>query len=117
MNTRSATANSPLSPQLPEADGERYQWGGLHGCSGSLAIANAAKHYQGIILVVTPDMQSASRLESELRFFLADGELPVINFPDWETLPYDLFSPLPELISQRLLTLQRLPSMKQGLLV
>ncbi|MBV2120756.1 MAG: transcription-repair coupling factor [Candidatus Thiodiazotropha sp. (ex Ctena orbiculata)] len=117
MNTRSATANSPLSPQLPEADGERYQWGGLHGCSGSLAIANAAMHYQGIILVVTPDMQSASRLESELRFFLADGELPVINLPDWETLPYDLFSPLPELISQRLLTLQRLPLMQQGLLV
>ncbi|ODB86542.1 transcription-repair coupling factor [Candidatus Thiodiazotropha endoloripes] len=117
MNTRSDTTNSPLSPQLPVADGERYQWGGLHGCSGSLAIANAAKDYQGIILVVTPDMQTATRLESELRFFLGDGKLPVINFPDWETLPYDLFSPLPELISQRLLTLQRLPSMQQGLLV
>jgi transcription-repair coupling factor (superfamily II helicase) len=117
MNTRTAEPNSPLTPQLPTADGERYQWGGLHGCSGSLAIANAAQNYQGIILVVTPDMQSATRLESELRFFLGDGALPVINFPDWETLPYDLFSPLPELISQRLLTLQRLPLMKQGLLV
>ncbi|MEW8624180.1 MAG: transcription-repair coupling factor [Candidatus Thiodiazotropha sp.] len=117
MNTRTAITNTPLSPQLPAADGERYQWGGLHGCSGSLAIANAAQNYPGIILVVTPDMQSATRLESELRFFLGEGEIPVINFPDWETLPYDLFSPLPELISQRLLTLQRLPLMQQGLLV
>ncbi|MCF1438534.1 MAG: hypothetical protein LPD71_07245, partial [Shewanella sp.] len=81
--TKQEIQHSPLLPELPEIPGERYQWGGLHGCSGSLAIANAAKHYQGIILVVTPDMQSASRLESELRFFLADGELPVINFPDW----------------------------------
>ena len=117
MNTRTAITNTPLSPQLPAADGERYQWGGLHGCSGSLAIANAAQNYPGIILVVTPDMQSATRLESELRFFLGEGDIPVINFPDWETLPYDLFSPLPELISQRLLTLQRLPLMQQGLLV
>jgi transcription-repair coupling factor (superfamily II helicase) len=117
MSKQTRSIDSPLSPQLPKAAGERYQWGGLHGCSASLAIANAAREYQGLILIVTPDMQSATRLESELRFFLSDGNVPVVNFPDWETLPYDLFSPLPELISQRLLTLQRLPSMTQGLLV
>ncbi|MET0065561.1 MAG: transcription-repair coupling factor [Candidatus Thiodiazotropha sp.] len=117
MNHSSDANRSPLSPQLAQASGERLQWGGLHGCSASLAIANAAREYPGLILVVTPDMQSASRLEQELCFFLGDAQVPVVNFPDWETLPYDLFSPLPELISQRLLTLNRLPKMSRGLLV
>jgi transcription-repair coupling factor (superfamily II helicase) len=117
MSTQAAPIFSPLVPELPAAPGERYQWGGLHGCSASLAIANAACQYQGLILVVTPDMQSATRLESELCFFLGDADIPVINFPDWETLPYDLFSPLPEIISHRLLTLQQLSSMRQGILV
>jgi transcription-repair coupling factor (superfamily II helicase) len=52
-----------------------------------------------------------------LGFFIDTAHVPVVNFPDWETLPYDLFSPLPELISQRLLTLYRLPQMQRGILV
>ncbi|MBW9274816.1 MAG: transcription-repair coupling factor [Candidatus Thiodiazotropha sp. (ex. Lucinisca nassula)] len=108
---------SPFEPILPQAVGERLQWGGLHGSSAALAIANAASAYQGLLLVVTHDMQSATRLERELGFFLDTADVPVVNFPDWETLPYDLFSPLPELISQRLLTLYRLPRMQRGVLV
>ncbi|MES9945177.1 MAG: transcription-repair coupling factor [Candidatus Thiodiazotropha sp.] len=108
---------SPFNPKLPQAIEERLQWGGLHGCSAALAIANAASAYAGLLLVVTHDMQSATRLERELGFFLDSAEIPVVNFPDWETLAYDLFSPLPELISQRLLTLYRLPQMQRGVLV
>jgi transcription-repair coupling factor (superfamily II helicase) len=108
---------SPFAPPLPRNDGERLQWGQLYGASGALAIANAAVAYEGPLLVVAEDMQSATRLERELRFFLADADVPVVNFPDWETLPYDLFSPLPELISQRLLSLYRLPQMRHGVLV
>ncbi len=117
MKLSSDANRSPLSPKLAQVPGERLQWGGLHGCSASLAIASAARDYPGLILVVTPDMQSASRLERELVFFLSEAQVPVVNFPDWETLPYDLFSPLPELISQRLLTLSRLPRMTRGLLI
>jgi hypothetical protein len=43
--------------------------------------------------------------------------MPVLTFPDWETLPYDVFSPLPELVSERLLTLHRLPQLTRGVLV
>ncbi|MCF8014692.1 MAG: hypothetical protein K9L65_03155, partial [Chromatiaceae bacterium] len=46
-----------------------------------------------------------------------DLTVPVLSFPDWETLPYDVFSPLPELVSERLLTLHRLPQLKRGVLV
>ncbi|MCG7879658.1 MAG: transcription-repair coupling factor [Candidatus Thiodiazotropha taylori] len=117
MSEKPVQPLSPFEPILPQVAGERLQWGGLHGSSAALAIANAASAYQGLLLVVTHDMQSATRLERELGFFLDTADVPVVNFPDWETLPYDLFSPLPELISQRLLTLYRLPRMQRGVLV
>ncbi|MCU7796039.1 MAG: transcription-repair coupling factor [Candidatus Thiodiazotropha sp. (ex Myrtea spinifera)] len=115
--THSQTPCSPFEPPLPSTDGERLQWGQLYGCGSALAIANAARNYPGLILVLTVDVQSATRLEQALHFFLGDADVPVVNFPDWETLPYDLFSPLPELISQRLHTLYQLPRMKKGVLV
>src|SRR5690606_415778 len=37
--------------------------------------------------------------------------------PDWETLPYDHFSPHPEIVSQRLATLHRLPALRRGIVV
>jgi transcription-repair coupling factor (superfamily II helicase) len=64
-----------------------------------------------------PDVQAAAHLRAELGFFLAGSGLPLLGFPDWETLPYDVFSPLPELVSERLLTLHRLPGLDKGVLV
>ena len=115
--SQNVTTASLFEPPLPQADDERLQWGQLYGCGGALAIANAALMVEGLLLVVAQDVQSATRLERELRFFLGDKGVGVINFPDWETLPYDLFSPLPELISQRLLTLNRLPQTRHGVLI
>ncbi|MCU7905957.1 MAG: transcription-repair coupling factor [Candidatus Thiodiazotropha sp. (ex Epidulcina cf. delphinae)] len=117
MSNQPERLYSPFAPKLPQAINERLQWGRLYGCGASLAIANAAYDFPGLLLIVTPDMQSATRLERELGFFLNNADVPVVNFPDWETLPYDLFSPLPELISQRLLTLYRLPQMHRGILL
>ncbi|WP_243448290.1 transcription-repair coupling factor [Candidatus Thiosymbion oneisti] len=108
---------SPLAPPLPAKTGERLLWGRLYGSSRALAIAKAAEQAPGPVLAVVEDVQTTSRLQAELKFFLVGSELPVLGFPDWETLPYDQFSPLPELVSERLLTLHRLPSLKRGILV
>src|SRR5690606_15100153 len=43
--------------------------------------------------------------------------LPVVPLPDWETLPYDQFSPHPDIISQRLAALHRLPTLARGIVV
>ena len=40
-----------------------------------------------------------------------------MSFPDWETLPYDLFSPYQDIISQRLATLVALSNLDTGILV
>ncbi len=117
LQADSAATDSPFSPPLPTKPGERLQWGRLYGAASTLAIASAAAEHKGMVLVPAEDVRSASRLEAELRFFLADTDLEVLGFPDWETLPYDVFSPLPELISQRLLTLHRLAEMQRGVLV
>src|SRR5690606_900733 len=56
------------------------------------------------------------RLSAELRFFSA-RQLELLTFPDWEVLPYDLFSPHPDITSERLRTLFELPRAKSGCLV
>ncbi len=66
-------------------------------------------------MVVARDTHQAQTLESDLRILAAD--LDVVHFPDWETLPYDLFSPHPDIVSQRIGALYRLPGLSRGLLV
>ncbi|MDH1261548.1 transcription-repair coupling factor [Pseudomonas sp. GD03944] len=111
----SATTASVLSlPSLPASAGKQH-WGNLPGAALSLAIAEAASSAKRFTLLLTADSQSAERLEQELSFF-APG-LPVLHFPDWETLPYDLFSPHQDIISQRISALYRLPELKHGVLV
>jgi len=108
---------SPLDPPVPTLHQERQQWGRLHGAAASLAIASLARTAPGIVLVIARDVQHAAILEQELAFFLAGSDKPILTLPDWETLAYDVFSPLPELVSQRLSTLYRLPQVKSGILV
>ena len=91
-------------PLLPAAAGKQH-WGNLPGAALSLAIAEAASAAKRFTLLLTADSQSAERLEQELSFFAPD--LPVLHFPDWETLPYDLFSPC---TSQRIANLPLWPS-------
>jgi transcription-repair coupling factor (superfamily II helicase) len=101
-------------PKLPAAAGKQH-WGNLPGAALSLAIAEAASAAKRFTLLLTADSQSAERLEQELKFFAPD--LPVLHFPDWETLPYDLFSPHQDIISQRIASLYRLPELVHGVLV
>jgi len=103
---------------LPNDKNRHISWGNLHGCAHSLAIAEAVKKHDGLVVVITPDSLSAIQLEYELRFFLGTESLyPILHFPDWETLPYDSFSPHQDIISQRLATLNRLPNTDKGVLI
>jgi transcription-repair coupling factor (superfamily II helicase) len=61
--------------------------------------------------IVTSDATTAQRLMDEIAFFAP--ELRCALFPDWETLPYDTFSPHQDLISERLATLWRIQQRKK----
>ncbi|MEQ1530605.1 MAG: transcription-repair coupling factor, partial [Methylococcales bacterium] len=108
--------NLITSPSIPQHKEQPVVWSGLNGCADSLALAAAIKNENRLFVIVTPDNQTALRLEHELAFFLQNA-YPILQFPDWETLPYDVFSPLPEIISERLKTLALLPQVKRGALV
>ncbi|WP_456406324.1 transcription-repair coupling factor, partial [Thiolapillus sp.] len=117
MNSAVEQTASAFQPPLPSRQGERLQWGRCSGATHELTIARAAQQWPGLVVVVTRDVQEATRLEQQIGFFVQDEDLPILHFPDWETLPYDVFSPLPELVSQRLMTLHQLQSATRGILI
>jgi transcription-repair coupling factor (superfamily II helicase) len=85
----------------------RVRFGKLHGSSDALALARLAATARPIV-VVCGSALDAQRLRDEIPWFAPD--LRVSLFPDWETLPYDTFSPHHDLVSERLETLYRITS-------
>ncbi|MFO0122129.1 MAG: CarD family transcriptional regulator, partial [Inhella sp.] len=94
----------PLLPLV--APGKRHQTPRPLGSADALLLARFAQQQGSVTAIVCADPSDAQRLEAELPLF-APG-LRVAVFPDWETLPWDRFSPHHDLISERLATLWRL---------
>jgi transcription-repair coupling factor (superfamily II helicase) len=94
---------------------DHIRWTQLAGASRSLAITNAAKAHNGPLVIVTQDTAHALMLEKEIRFFSPEQTVDVHLFPDWETLPYDAFSPHQDIVSKRLETLYLLSKKHPGI--
>ncbi len=99
----------------PPRDGKgRVDWPLLEGLPLALAISAYAGRKGGPVLVAVPDGYAARHLRDDInQLGTVDAEL----FPDWEILPYDLYSPHPDLISRRLDLLSRLPGMDSGVVI
>ena len=104
---------------LPRSGQSRAWWRApASGTALAVAVLAAARQHPGPLLLVARDNHAAHQLESDLRVLAGDDpDLPVLGFPDWETLPYDRFSPHPDITSQRLATLARLPGLSRGIVV
>ncbi len=103
------TASRPLDRLLPSLDafnqakpGQRLDLPALAGSSDALAIARLAGGGK-MLVVVTANPLDAQRLSDEIAWLAPDLRTHLL--PDWETLPYDSFSPHQDLISERLSTL------------
>ena len=86
--------------------GKRHTLPSPPGSADALLLAQLARREAGegrLTAIVTADAGDARRLLDELAFFAP--KLRAVLFPDWETLPYDTFSPHQDLISERLATL------------
>ena len=96
--------------QLPSlVSGKRYTLPQPAGSADALLLARLGTREKAagkLTAIVTSDATTAQRLMDELAFFAPD--LRCAMFPDWETLPYDTFSPHQDLISERLATLWRI---------
>ncbi len=115
---------SSLSPFAAPAahgnKGKRAYWSGLPAGALPIAIGAAARRHPGLTLVVTKDANTAIELARGIRFFQdeeARQQLPLLRFPGWGTLPYESFSPHPEIISERVRVLHNLLHVKRGILI
>src|SRR5690348_17562546 len=91
---------------LPRDVNHRAFWNTPPVSAAALAIVRAARHHAGIVVAVTHDTHASHALEADLRTFtkshdaagsVSGNDLEVLHFPDWETLPYDLFAPHPQI--------------------
>ncbi len=85
--------------------GHKSSAGPYHGSADALAIAELAGKVRPLA-VITATAADAQRLLEEIPFF--NPALKVHLLPDWETLPYDHFSPHQDLVSERLATLYQI---------
>lgn len=95
------------------AKAQSKEYAQLYGCSQSLSLALLSQAKTNPIAVITADVNHAQQLQNELSFFTS-GKCKILELPDWETLPYDIYSPHQDIISQRLMTLYQLPDMNSG---
>jgi len=100
----------------PLINSGRQTWKGLYGSAAALAIINFAQSANQPILVITANGRRANLLERDLRL-LAETDFPILHFADWETLPYDPYSPHPDIISARLEALANLPRLQKGIVI
>ncbi len=103
--------------QLPTEAGRRLSWDNVFGAAGGYLAAGASAAHDGLVLVIANDAEDAVRWQNEIAFFSGAEAGRVVLFPDWETLPYDVFSPHPDIVSERLATLRTLGRMGRGVLV
>jgi transcription-repair coupling factor (superfamily II helicase) len=95
--------------------GQRFTLPRPVGSADALLLARLGAHEKAagkLVAIVTADAADAQRLLDEIAFF--EPDLRCALFPDWETLPYDTFSPHQDLISERLATLWRIHNRASG---
>ena len=101
-----------FQPDIPIQPNDHKILGNVLPGADALAISEIAEQNQNLTVVVTPDTRSAVRLSRVLSELSSQN---VCLFPDWETLPYDTFSPHQEIISSRLSALFHLQNAKKGI--
>ncbi len=99
-HVESLQLGASLPPLKP---GQRHALARPTGSADALLVAELARRHRHPWLVVTADPADAQRLLDEITWFAPSLRCGVL--PDWETLPYDAFSPHQDLVSERLATL------------
>jgi len=107
---------SPFQAQFSPDTGTPASWCGLHGSSLAVALLSAARRSPALTLFVTRSSHQAQVLARDLKLLAIDNA-PIKLFPDHETLPYDPFSPHPDIVSERIATLSAIAGMKRGILL
>ena len=91
---------------------------GIKGLALPLLLAEITNKFEGLNLVLTESAHQSIVLEEELMLCAPELKDKILHFPAWDTLPYDVFSANPEIISQRLAFLYQISQdLNQGILI
>ncbi len=101
---------------IPKKINFKNSYASVVACSAALEITKFSFKVERVLLVIVKDNQTALQLQQEIQFFSGDSVSPLI-FPDWETLPYDSFSPHQDIISARIETLHKFQQLKSGIVL
>ena len=97
---------------------ETTRWSDLYGSAEGFGIARLADRLKTPVVVIANNSRRMKLLQDEIAFFIRDhSTAPLLSLSDWECLPYDVVSPQPEIISDRLRTLAQIPHLEQGILL
>lgn len=99
---------------LHKKAGDMQLWGNIQSTHLAHAMAHTAQQFSGLTIVIANSSSHCQKLTDEIQYFFPNA---VFNLPDWETLPYDYFSPHQDIISERLSTLAKLPQSQGCILV
>ena len=118
---RQLILNPTAAQTTPTTNGDKLSWNGLAGSAEMLAVAELEKSSDHLIVVVTADSSATERWANGIAYFSSSSNdsseaLNILRFPDWETLPYDVFSPHQDIISERLASLSQLQGKNKGVL-
>ena len=110
-----------LKKSLPKS-GQRFALPALHGSADAFVLAQAALELRAqkrMLVVMAAQATDAQRLLEEIPWFAQqnDQALRCCLLPDWETLPYDSFSPHQDLVSKRLAALYEVQNGRCDLLI
>ena len=109
-----------FAPKEPAKAGDTHNWHNLSGIARAIAVFTAASKSSKRWVIVTGSPQESLEWQSYFDFILRYGdqtELDIIEFCDRETLPYDHFSPHPDISSSRLATLYRCLNSSGGIVI
>ena len=99
----------------PFSSGLKNYWGSLFGSSEALALIEFAESQKQVVLYIAKDISHYDEVRKALNFF--NTSLEILDFSSWEVLAFDHFSPHPDIVSTRLETLSKLPSLKSGIVI
>jgi len=99
-------------------DQKTHHFKGVKGLALPLLLAEITNNNSGLNLVLTESAHESIVLEEELELCAPELKDKIFHFPAWDTLPYDVFSPNPEIISQRLAFLYQIShQIENGILI
>jgi len=95
--------------------GLKTYWGSLYGSADALAIVEHIQQKPQVVLLIANDIAHQDTLYESLNFY--NDTLDILKFDNWEVLPYDQFSPHPDITSNRLATLSKLRQLNNGIVI